>query len=214
MIYLCMSIHELSMAKSAKESPGRPREFDQDRVLTQVMDVFWKHGFSKTTYAILEEATGLHRQSIIYAFGDKKALFQAVLEHYSATRVQTLIDCLQTANSPLTNIRAAFETWLMDARREATPGCLFVNVTGELGQTEPAFAQVIEHSTQRLLWAFQQAIQAGQSQGEIIDHTDAADLARQAIAVGDGALLRSRASGDPTFAEAAFRAFLTSLETR
>lgn len=199
------------MARIAKESPGRPREFDRDVVLTQLTDVFWQHGFSRTTYAALEDATGLHRQSLIYAFGDKKALFQTVLQYYAAIKVQAVLDCLTMDDSPLANIRAVFGMWLRDARQDLAPGCLFVNTSGELGQAEPVVAQVIEQSTQRLLQAFQQVIQSGQSQGEIITTIEASDLARQAIAVGDGALLHSRVSGDSSFAEAAFRAFLTSI---
>ncbi len=200
------------MISELKELPGRPREFEQERVLAKAMDIFWEHGFSKTTYAMLEKATGLHRQSLVYAFGDKKALFQAVLHHYAKTRVQAIIDQLKSPGSPLTNIRWVFDSWLGDVRRELRIGCLFVNTSGELGQAEPAFNQVIELSTQQLLQAFEQAIQLGQFNGEIISHIDAADLARHAIATGDGALLRSRASGDPAFAEAAFRAFLASIE--
>lgn len=200
------------MARTAQEQPGRPREFDRNAVLAKATDVFWEHGFTKTTYAALEKATGLHRQSLVYAFGDKKSLFQAVLQHYATTRVQAIVNQLQTPGSPIANLRAAFDRWLEDAQREATTGCLFVNTSGELGHTEPAFTQVIEQSTQHLTQAFQQVIQVGQAQGEILTHLDAADLAKQAIAVGDGALLRSRASGEPSFAEAAFRSFLTSIE--
>jgi len=202
------------MAHEVKELPGRPREFDQETVLAQAVDVFWEHGFSKTTYALLEKATGLHRQSLVYAFGDKKALFQTVLHYYAKTKVQAMIDQLNAIGSPLTNIQLVFERWLEDVQRDLTNGCLFVNTSGELGQAEPAFSQVIEQSTQQLVQAFEQAIQLGQSRGEIISHVDAADLARQAIAVGDGAMLRSRTNGDPSFAKAAFQAFLTSIECR
>lgn len=68
------------MAREVKELPGRPREFDREAALAKAMEMFWEQGFSKTIYAILERATGLHRQSLVYAFGDKKALFQAVLQ--------------------------------------------------------------------------------------------------------------------------------------
>lgn len=200
------------MARKVRELSGRPREFDRVAALAKAMDVFWERGFFKTTYAALEEATGLHRQSLVYAFGDKKALFHAVLQHYAVTRVQSVLDQLQSSDSPLANIKAVFNLWLNDARREATSGCLFVNTSGELGQTDSIFAKTIEKSTQQLLQAFEKVILLGQSQGEIISHVNATDLARQAIAVGDGALLRSRVSEDSSFAESAFRAFLLSIE--
>ncbi len=200
------------MTRKLKEPAGRPREFDRDAVLAKAMDVFWEYGFSKTTYASLEKATGLHRQSLVYAFGDKKALFQAVLQYYAMKRVQPIINQLQAPGSPLSNIRATFDLWLDDARREATGGCLFVNTCGELGQTEPEFAWVIQQSVQQLVETFKRTFEAGQSRGEIVSHIDALDLAQQALAVGDGALLRSRISNDSSFAQAAFRAFLTLIE--
>ncbi|MDJ0675082.1 MAG: TetR/AcrR family transcriptional regulator [Calothrix sp. MO_167.B42] len=200
------------MTRKVSVVAGRPREFDHDAVLAKAMDAFWEHGFSKTTYAALEKATGLHRQSLVYAFGDKRSLFQAVLQYYATTRVQAIINQLQAPGSPLTNIRATFDLWLNDTCREATSGCLFVNTCGELGKIEPEFTRVIEESTQQLVQAFKETIAAGQSQGEIVSHADAGDLAQQAIAVGDGALLQSRISNDSSFAEAAFRAFITLIE--
>ncbi|MDJ0745637.1 MAG: TetR/AcrR family transcriptional regulator [Xenococcaceae cyanobacterium MO_167.B27] len=200
------------MTRKTRELSGRPREFDRDAALAKAMDVFWEQGFSRTTYAALEKATGLHRQSLVYAFGDKKALFHAVLQHYEITRVQSVLNQLRASGSPLANIKAVLDLWLNDARRETTSGCLFVNISGELGQTEPVFAKLIEQSTQQLVQAFERIIELGQMRGEIISHVNATDLARQAIAVGDGALLRSRVSGDPSFAESAFQAFLSSIK--
>jgi len=197
-----------------KDVPGRPREFDHDSVITKAMNVFWCLGFSKTTYSELEQNTGLHRQSLVYAFGNKKTLFNQVLRHYAATRVQKVIDILEASNSPLDNICTVFAMWAKDARDEATPGCLFVNTSVEIGHSEPAVAQIIEDSTQRLIKAFHQAFKAGQTRGEITIKVDAADLARQAVAVGDGALLRSKASVDPSFAEVAFKAFIALISNK
>lgn len=196
------------MQGKINNTPGRPREFDRDVVLTKAMNVFWGLGFAKTTYAELEKATGLHRQSLVYAFGDKKTLFNEVLNHYAAIRVQAIINQLELPGSPLDNIRAAFAIWAEDARREATPGCIFVNTSAEISRSEPAIARIIESSTQNLIKAFHQAFKTGQARGEIATAVDAADLAMQAVAVGDGALLRSKASGDPSLAEAAFRSFI------
>ncbi|MBE9050707.1 TetR/AcrR family transcriptional regulator [Nostocales cyanobacterium LEGE 11386] len=202
------------MRSKIKDLPGRPRVFDHDVVLTKAMNVFWSLGFSRTTYAELENATGLHRQSLIYAFGDKKALFNQALNHYAATRVQAVINQLEASGSPLDNIRAVFSMWVEDARCQAKPGCLFVNTSAEIGQFEPAIAQLIENSTQRLIQAFAQAFQVGQARGEITTQVDAAALARQAVAVGDGALLRSKTSTNSAFAEAAFQAFIALISNK
>lgn len=197
------------MPGKIKDAPGRPREFNRDVVLTQAMYVFWELGFSKTTYASLERATGLHRQSLVYAFGDKESLFYQALDRYGATQVQSIINQLEASGSPLTNIRAAFAQWLEDARRESTPGCLFVNTSAEIGQSDPKVAQIVDSATKRLIEAFQQAFEAGQAQGEITTTVQAIDLAQQAVAVGDGALLRCKTSGNSSFAEASFNSFIS-----
>lgn len=199
------------MANRVKEAPGRPREFDRDVILAQITKVFWQQGFAKTTYADLEKATDLHRQSLVYAFGDKKALFQAALNHYAATRVQDILNQLQAPGSPLANIRAVLDHWTEEVEQEIALGCLFVNTSGELGQSEPAFTQVIDSTNQKVVRALKEVIQAGQVQGEIASHLNAEDLAHQILATGDGVLLRSRVSRDPAFATAAFRALFTSI---
>ena len=189
----------------SKNTPGRPREFDREATLTEAMNVFWSLGFARTTYAELEKATGLHRQSIVYAFGDKEKLFHEALNHYAAKRVKDVIERLDAPGSPLENIRAVFAMWAEDARREALPGCLFVNTSAEIGR-QPSVAQIIERATQNLLKAFHRTIKAGQAQGEITNKVEASALAQQAVAVGDGALLRSRLGA--SLADAAFRSFI------
>ena len=69
---------------------GRPRSFDPDVVLDQAMAVFWKQGFEGTGMPDLEQATGLGRQSLYGAFGDKRTLFARVVEHYFARVLKPL----------------------------------------------------------------------------------------------------------------------------
>jgi AcrR family transcriptional regulator len=63
---------------------ARPREFDLDEALERCLELFWARGFAGVSLSDLEEATGLGRQSLYAAFGNKEALFAAVLERYSA----------------------------------------------------------------------------------------------------------------------------------
>lgn len=187
---------------------GRPREFDYDEVLAKVMNVFWDLGFAKTTYAKLEEATGLKRQSLVYAFGDKQSLFREVLTHYAATQVQSIVDQLEAPGSPLDNIISTFSMWLEHARRHTTPGCLFVSTLAEIGVSDPEVTEIIGVATQRLIRAFHVAFEAAQIRGEILTTVNPLDLAKQAVAFGDGALLHCRTTGSSSLAEAAFQSFL------
>jgi AcrR family transcriptional regulator len=62
---------------------ARPREFDEDTVLAQALNVFWEKGFDAASLADLQEATGLTKSSLYKAFQSKEGLFRRVLEHYS-----------------------------------------------------------------------------------------------------------------------------------
>lgn len=61
---------------------GRKKCFIEEEVLEQSLLLFWKHGYATTTYAMLEEATGLTGRSLINAFGDKEQLYLTVLDNY------------------------------------------------------------------------------------------------------------------------------------
>lgn len=61
---------------------ARPRTFDETEVLDRAVQVFWTHGYEGTSVTDLEAATGLGRQSLYNAFGDKRQLFVRALQHY------------------------------------------------------------------------------------------------------------------------------------
>lgn len=53
----------------------RPREFDEDDVVTRATDLFWRRGYHATSVRDLGEALGLSASSLYRTFGDKHALF-------------------------------------------------------------------------------------------------------------------------------------------
>ncbi len=192
-------------------SPGRPRGFDLETVLDAVMDVFHAHGYGATTYGLLEQATGLRRQSLVYAFGDKAALFDAALERYADRRVETVLGLLRDTPDPVDGIRDAFALWLRDAADRDRPGCLLVNTAGETTQPSTAAAGTLHNATGALIAGFTAAFDRARSRGALAVTASADDLARMAVALGDGALMHARASRSPHLAEAGFRAFLTTV---
>lgn len=193
---------------------GRPRSFDRDDALHNAMLAFWRGGLAETTYAHLEDATGLHRQSLAYAFGDKAALFREALQRYADDKVDAVVERLHPADGrALDGVRATLALWIDDARRESTPGCLLVNAAGELGRpSDPEVGRILDAASDRLVQAFAAAFRRAQEAGEISERLDPDALAHLAVAAGDGALLRSRAGGDPDFARKALSALLGLLD--
>lgn len=172
------------------------------------MKAFWTSGYARTSYDDLEKATRLRRQSLIYAFGDKRSMFQKALTLYSRERVDEIVGLLEQDGSSLANIEAVFASWLEDVKEGAKNGCFLVNTSGELGRSEPEIAKEISLSTDRLRIAFTRAFARAIEDGELRDGLEPAALASLAVAAGDGALLHARASGDAADAARVFAAFI------
>lgn len=61
---------------------GRKKLFDEDVVIQQAMLEFWENGYTDTTFAKLEQVTGVTGRSLVNSFGDKDALFTKSLGCY------------------------------------------------------------------------------------------------------------------------------------
>jgi TetR/AcrR family transcriptional repressor of nem operon len=191
--------------------PGRPRSFDEEQALAAAMQVFWSKGFNDTSYTDLEQATGLRRQSLIYAFGDKQSMFEKVVAHYVSQRVSHIIGLLESAGSPMAGIRSVFAAWSEDAAHPTGRGCLLVNAAAEIGTKDPAIAVAVRAATHNLTAAFEKAFKRAQKAGEISAQWKAGDLARLAVAAGDGALLHARVNDSAKDTARAYRAFVALL---
>lgn len=64
---------------------GRPREFDPDETLDQVLALFWRDGFDGASMQVLADSVGVSKPSLYAAYGNKEALFLAALDRYART---------------------------------------------------------------------------------------------------------------------------------
>jgi len=108
---------------------ARPREFDNDKVLDALRDVFWEHGFEGTSYAQIVAATGLLKGSLYSAFGDKRSLYRHALERYDSGVVADGVTMLRDESlSGAQRIDALMQS-LVDAAetQKGRWGCLLCN---------------------------------------------------------------------------------------
>ena len=70
---------------------ARKREFDENEALKKAMEIFWLHGYEKTSIEELVKCMGVHRKSIYDTFGNKYELFIKSLEYYSTTIGEQLL---------------------------------------------------------------------------------------------------------------------------
>jgi TetR/AcrR family transcriptional regulator, transcriptional repressor for nem operon len=85
----------------------RPRQFDDQAVLEQVADVFTAHGYKGTSMQMLVEATGMGKQSLYNAFGDKETLYVHAVS-YASSRFANRLTGVQSTKTGLEAIELFF----------------------------------------------------------------------------------------------------------
>ena len=129
-------------------SLGRPRKFEPEEILKQVMDVFWSKGYEATSLADLMAATGLHKGSLYQAFGDKKSLFMAALRAYLDDIFQMQFEIIKNNPDPLEGFREALYSMLeynfQDNEDDVRKGCMAVNTLVETAPHDPDISQLLE----------------------------------------------------------------------
>lgn len=131
------------------------------------MDTFWEHGFESTSVRDLCQAMGMNSGSVYGAFGDKRALFLAALDHYIDTVSREAAQRITSAGSGLAGIRAFFE-FLIDAIQGGKRrwGCLVTNSVAELACRDPEVAARAKLQLTRLERSFAAALEQARAAGE------------------------------------------------
>jgi TetR/AcrR family transcriptional regulator, transcriptional repressor for nem operon len=190
---------------------ARPREFDEQAVLDAALARFWSRGYEATSTRDLAESMGITGASLYNAFGDKRGLYQRVLEHYIEI---SLAERLRRY-APLAP-RVALETFFREIveRSMADPqhkGCLLVNSALELSPHDPQLQRVVAEVFERIESYFLGCIKAGQSDHTISRNRPARDLARLLLSVLLGVRVLARSRPERALLEGAVRSALACL---
>lgn len=166
---------------------GRPKNFNREDVLDKAIPVFWKHGFSDTTLADLEVATGVNRSGLYTEFKDKEDLFLESLRHY--LRTSGLTESL--AEKPLgwgnveRYLRLALSCWT------GQKGCFSVSSMRELEVLPREARSIVAKSMKPIKDLLIQNIEAENPEG------DAAELAELVMTFFSGiSIEQNLASGN------------------
>jgi TetR/AcrR family transcriptional repressor of nem operon len=182
---------------------GRPRAFDSQKVLESAMHAFWRRGFEATSVADLEAATGLGRQSLYGAFGDKRALFKQVVDFYHEHVLKPgIIDVLDAAGSGRANIERVLEQWAALASSSDFNGCLVGNASTDLGLHDAEMAEVLRGKLRALEDAFARALRRAVRDGELKQELDVRSTARHLLTIAQGLAVLARVQREPSFVRA------------
>lgn len=123
----------------------RPRQFDEQTVITQALDVFWENGLVGTSLDALQESTGLNRSSLYATFGNKLNLFCRVLDAYSSGVCKELARPFLEQKGAAALVGYLKELQAFTVSKQASKGCLMVNTGFESINDESVRSRVDTH---------------------------------------------------------------------
>jgi TetR/AcrR family transcriptional regulator, transcriptional repressor for nem operon len=174
---------------------SRPREFDHTEVLHKIADVFIANGYNGTSVSMLTEASGLGRQSLYNAFGDKQSLYLKAIE-CATERHHPVCDSMCNTSSGYEAIELLFRATLDGCTSgDRTQSCI-VSAGLLEGIEEEAIGSKLKEcwgGTQHLL---ETSVRRGQKDGSIRSDQSAKDLANLMMALMSGARVSARALTD------------------
>ncbi|MEO7035173.1 MAG: TetR/AcrR family transcriptional regulator [Polyangiaceae bacterium] len=168
-------------------------------MLQRAMFLFWKKGYEATGVVDLEHATGLGRQSLYGAFGDKRALFLRVVERYFEQVLKPGIELLDAPGSARANLEQVFRYWEVTAEAPEFHGCLVGNSVPEFGAKDREMSDVLKRKLELLEGAFARALQRAKRAGEVNANLDARATARSLLALAQGLAVVARVNREPSF---------------
>lgn len=179
---------------------GRPRGFDEDKVLDHAMMLFWKKGYEATGLVDLEQATGLGRQSLYGAFGDKRALFLRIVERYFERVLKPhVVDVLDAPGSARANLERIFKQWEMTAEAPDFNGCLVGNSVPEFGAKDAQMSEILRRKLELMEAAFTRALRRAKEDREVNATLDVRAAARSLLTIAQGLAVVARVNREPAF---------------
>ena len=127
---------------------ARPVEFDEQKVLTNAMEQFWREGYEASSVQKLLDCTGINRGTLYNSFGDKDTFFKSCVDQYNKLMDKQIAltlrnDDLNTWDAILAYLE---ETLVTVSNKHRSMGCLLVNSVCESINYDKEMKKVVRAS--------------------------------------------------------------------
>lgn len=177
---------------------ARPRQFDNKQILDAAQGVFWEKGYHPTSTRDLTAAMGITMASLYNAFGDKRSLFLASLDHYLDNSLRERIARLERTLPPADALSGFFADSI--ARSLGDPlhrGCMLVNTALEASEEDPEIREAVAAETVEMEAFFTRCATAAQGAGTLVSTLAADDIGKMLLSMALGLRVLARVRPDP-----------------
>lgn len=190
------------------------KTFQDEQVIAKIMQLFWQQGYYHTSMDDIVTTSGVKKQSLYNAFGDKHTLYLKALQRYHQ---QTLTACAQAVQkleqngeSSLTVLATLFSYGLTDPQQPQ--GDLMANAVAEFGDSDADVSRAVTWFYDDYLTLIAATILKGQANQQIINDQSSMDLAQSLLEARIGLQTRLRQGSHPdiTYRQQVWLAFLAA----
>jgi len=179
---------------------GRPKEYDDQKVIESAMNVFWNNGYEASGTQALCDETGLGRGSLYHAFGNKQGLFRKALRHYHEIGIQCQKEILSGENSARDRLLKMLQWGIsIDLDTENPRGCLALHSVLERNFKDPEIQSINRHYLLRLEALIESVIAEGIDKGEFPSLTDISTSGKAFLSGYYGLRIMGISITDPEF---------------
>lgn len=172
---------------------NRPRRFDIDSLRKCVTDVFASHGFRGTSMSMLTDASGLGKQSLYNALGDKEAAYLQALEG-ATERHAAVTAAMQDAIDGRAAVHYFFDQLLTHCTGDDAAGNRCILTAGLMeGAESAAIAAKLQAKWHELCMLLQDSIERGQRDGSIRNDVPSSALCAVLVTLFAGLRVAARA---------------------
>lgn len=197
---------------STTRTPGRPAQFDRQRALDDLLELFWRKGYAAATQEEMLAATGLSSSTLYRTFGTKSEILQAALRRY-ATAADAMFAPLESGTGGTSAVHEFLDRLhqLLTGPMGAS-GCLVVDTMQDPINQDPRISAITADHIDRMRTGLRAALQRAVDAGDLPATTPVirwADVLRAGVL---GALARARAgdTDDATTIVDALRVLVTA----
>lgn len=176
----------------------RERCFSEPEVLDRLTDVFSTHGYAGTSLALLQEATGLGKQSLYNTFGDKQSMYLQAID-CAAQRAAGMAAAMQAAQDGRAALALYFGA-IIQGCASADPAqrnCIVASGLLE-GVDDAPLNWALTSRWQATHELLRTAVERGQRDGSVANPAPSAELAELMIAMTSGLRVAARAGRSRT----------------
>ncbi|MDF1740371.1 MAG: TetR/AcrR family transcriptional regulator [Verrucomicrobiales bacterium] len=160
------------------------KTFEEEAVIEQAMQVFWKKGYAATSISDITEATGIKRGSLYNAFEGKDDLFIRALLKYDTERRRAAMQEMER----IADAREAIAGWFDRAVKTSSgdpdkKGCLLVNTALDYSNCGDEVQKVVADGFKEVAAFFERLIKRGREEGDIPNSVEPRSTAKALMAL-------------------------------